>query len=143
MDYVQQTCRTACWGGGWAPTADGAEEAQTSDRAPEPGIREKMVLEGHGALSPRTREGTAAGEERGTRQTGQQVPGRSLAHPEAVGSHRGFRVEGEGCPGQKGQLLAWGGTKLREMQKQPQCPTPGTVKDGSTPKSSLEDSLMM
>lgn len=102
-----------------------------------------MVLEGHGALSPRTREGTAAGEERGTRQTGQQVPGRSLAQPEAVGSHRGFRVEGEGCPGQKGQLLAWGGTKLREMQKQPQCPTPGTVKDGSTPKSSLEDSLMM
>ena len=110
---------------------------------PDPGSERRRCWKDTEHFLPGTREGKAAGVERGTRQTGQQVQGRGCAHPEAVGSHRGFRAKGEGCPGQKGQLLAWGTTKLCEMQKQPQCPTPGTVKDGSTPKSRLEDSLMM
>ena len=48
-------------GWGLGTTVGGREGAQTSEQAPQPGVREKRVQDGKAALCPRTREGRGAG----------------------------------------------------------------------------------
>lgn len=48
-------------GWGLGTTVGGGEGAQTSEQAPQPGVREKRVHEGQAALCPRTWEGRGAG----------------------------------------------------------------------------------
>ena len=50
---------------------------------PDPGSERRRCWKDTEHFLPGTREGKAAGVERGTRQTGQQVQGRGCAHPEA------------------------------------------------------------
>lgn len=89
---------------------DGAGEAhrraQTSERAPCPGMWEKMVLAGQGTLSPQGhRRGTRWGGENdkaGKWGGGSRCRGEVLLHLEALGSHWGFRAQGKAAPGLHG-----------------------------------------
>lgn len=99
-------------GWGLGTTVGRGEGAQTSEQAPQPGVREKRVHEGQTALCPRTWEGRGAGRH--------PAGGAGRCRDQAVPTRRqrgALKPPGEGrrLTGAEGQLLAW------STAKRPRC----------------------